>query len=71
MRRTILTRALSAALVGSALLLTSAGACGTGGDDTDVPAVSDRQGGEDGEDAGDGGADQEGGDDGGEDGGDD
>jgi hypothetical protein len=62
MRRTTLTRALSAALVGSALLLTSAGACGSGGDDTDVPAVSDRQGGDDGEDAGDGGEGEDAGD---------
>lgn len=62
MRLTIAKRTIAAALAGSALLLSSAGACGPTGEDDGggVPGVSEQQGGEGGE-GGEGGDEGEGG----------
>lgn len=44
MALTIAKRTIAAALVGGALVLSSAGACGPTGDDDENPGVSEQQG---------------------------
>ncbi len=47
MALTIAKRTIAAALVGGALVLSTAGACGPTGDDDDAPGVSEQQEGDD------------------------
>lgn len=59
MALTIAKKTIAAALVGGALVLSTAGACGPTGDGDDVPNVSEQQDGDEdgGDDDGEGGDD--------------